>query len=126
MSPERLQGRSYDGSADVYSLGVTLYQMLSGQKPYKTEPGAPWTIVVSQLLEDPVPLRQVCPEIGEGLATVVMSALSKDPRQRPAPIQLARLFTSALDEGAASLETPAPTRRPSQEVSRTLKIDTPS
>src|SRR5246127_5740285 len=80
MSPEQVKGRPVDGRSDIFSLGVVLYEMVTGEKPF---PGQNITTVIYKIVnEDPVPPRQIDPSIHPGISTVLMKALAKEPEQR--------------------------------------------
>src|SRR5271170_2699500 len=80
MSPEQVKGRPVDGRTDIFSLGVVLYEMLTGEKPF---PGQSITTVIYKIVnEDPIPPRQLNPSVHPGLNDIVMRALAKEPEER--------------------------------------------
>jgi serine/threonine protein kinase/ligand-binding sensor domain-containing protein len=95
MSPERFEGKQYDGRSDVYSLGVMIYQMLSGQLPFSAEEGGFAAVMMKHLTQAPPPLRGINPDISEAIEAAVMRALEKDPDNRPTAQELAQEFATA-------------------------------
>ena len=80
MSPEQCEGKPLDGRTDLYSFGVTLYQMLSGALPYRDLSGDPFKLALSR---DRVPLGQHVPDLPPGLIAIVERCLAIDPGARP-------------------------------------------
>ena len=90
MSPEQCAGGQIDMRSDIYSLGVIAYQMLAGEPPFSGNTSA---VMRAHKEESPQHLRERAAKIPKRVAGVVMSALAKDPAQRP-PTAFA--FGSAL------------------------------
>lgn len=98
MSPEQCRGEHLDKRSDIYSLGVIAYRLLTGEPPFK---GSPEQVIELHKTAPPPALREQNRKVPRKLARIVMSALSKDPAERP---QSAAGFASAL---RASWEGPA-------------------
>jgi len=81
MAPEQVQARHGDERTDVYSLGVILYEMLTGKVPWSG--GSPQQVMRAKLEEHPPPPRDLRPEIPPALEEVVLHALERRPERRP-------------------------------------------
>ena len=80
ISPEQARGETTDEKSDIYSAGVMLYEMLTGQKPFDGE--GPIQIALMHMQETPRSIRSINPEIPEGLETIVFRAMQRDPEKR--------------------------------------------
>ena len=98
MSPEQCRAERLDTRSDIYSLGVVAYRLLTGETPFQ---GSPEEVIELHKTAEPAPLRERNRKVPRKMARLVMSALAKDPAERP---QSAAGFASAM---RASWEGPA-------------------
>jgi serine/threonine protein kinase len=96
MAPERLQNLPYDGRADVYSLGVMLYQMLAGRLPFEAPDNDPLKVGLMQINEPPPPLRAWNPQVPAAVEAVILNALAKNPAHRLDAADFAEAFTQVV------------------------------
>ena len=80
ISPEQVKGKRGDARSDIYSLGIMFYEMLTGKVPF-TGPN-PFVIMNERLLNNPIPPREVNPEISPQLQEIIYRALERDPNKR--------------------------------------------
>ena len=80
MSPERLRGKNGDARADIYAVGVVLYELLCGQAPFEEHDGFP--LVTRHFSHDPPGILERNPSISPALATVIMRTIRRDEDRR--------------------------------------------
>jgi eukaryotic-like serine/threonine-protein kinase len=101
IAPEHISGEPHDARSDIYAVGVTLYEMITGRLPI--EGTTQVQVIAGHLQQAPLPPDQIHPKIPAALSATVMRALEKNPRER---WQTAEAFLAALDEGGL-YSTPA-------------------
>lgn len=80
ISPEQASGQQVTPRSDVYSLGIVLYELLTGKRPFEAPSVA--AVALAQLENDPEPPSSHVPDIDPGLEAVILRCLNKDPKQR--------------------------------------------
>jgi serine/threonine protein kinase len=80
MSPEQVKGEPIDGRSDLYALGISLYEMVTGHKPFET--GTDYSIMAAHLKEPPKPPITYRPDLPPALNEIILVAVAKDPAQR--------------------------------------------
>jgi serine/threonine-protein kinase len=102
LSPEQAQGEAVSGASDLYSIGVILYELLTGVVPFEGESAV--AIAFKQVSAEPRPPSEVNPALPQALDVVVLRALAKDPAQRYAD---ADEFIAALQRERQALPASA-------------------
>lgn len=80
MSPEQVRGGTVDARSDIYSFGVTLYEMLTGRKPFQADTS--YSVLNAQLNEAPTPPVQLNPALPHTLNEIILKAMAKAPADR--------------------------------------------
>jgi serine/threonine protein kinase len=102
IAPEQAETGDIDGRSDIYSLGVVMYELLTGRPPYEAK--TPLAIVLMHINDEPPPSpRSVKPDIPEQLEKVVLKAMAKDPKDR---FQTAGKMEQALKKALWEIQQP--------------------
>jgi serine/threonine protein kinase len=109
MSPEQVQAEPVDSATDIFSLGLMLYELATGQHPFRADSDV--GILFAIVAQTPVPPARLNPEIPLPLEGLIQHMLAKDSRLRPTAVEVERLTQLADDQGnpearCVSLQTP--------------------
>ena len=125
ISPEQAKGDDIDLRADLYSVGVMLYEMLTGKLPFESDSAV--SVAIKQISDEAIPPRKINPEIPQPLEAITMRAMAKDVRFR---YQTAGEMLAAIEEFKKNpsvrfqyeyLKNDSPTRYIDKVVSRSKK-----
>ena len=105
MAPERFFEEPYDGAADLYAVGVMLFEMLVGELPFVSGDANPIQVAVKHMTQPPPRLRSFDPSLPEEAESLVAEALSKQPELRPDAVSMGRRLAelSSPDSSQGSL-----------------------
>jgi Tol biopolymer transport system component len=109
MSPEQIEGQAVDHRTDIFALGVILYEMATGQRPFG---GTTRTSLIASILSaDPVPMRSLQPDAPQDLERIILTALQKNPDERWQTAQDVALQLRWSGESSQAGAASPPTRR---------------
>lgn len=112
ISPEQLSGGAMDARSDLYSLGVAMYEIMTGKRPFEGK--SDYSLMKAHLDEAPRPPIEMNPALSPALNSVILLALAKNPEDR---FQSADAFRAALNEAARGIEgATAPVAPPAPSV----------
>jgi serine/threonine protein kinase len=118
MAPEQFQAKSVDRRADLYSLGVVFFEMVSGRKPYTADTPA---AVIWKQASEPLPRpKQFVPELPDGVEKILLKALAKKPEDR---YQSMDEFAAALEKIGTRDQSPVISKKVTSEKPKEKRID---
>jgi serine/threonine protein kinase/predicted Zn-dependent protease len=120
MSPEQVDGREAGPRSDLYSLGIVLFEMLTGRRPFEGD--TTLSIAVKQKSEAPPDPRTFNPQIPEALARLVLRCLEKAPETRPAGAAELSAGLAGIESALPTTVTPLPLRKPATSKSITVRL----
>jgi len=122
MSPEQVDGKEAGPRSDLYSLGIVLFEMLTGRLPFEGE--SVLSVAVKQKSEAPPDPRTLNPQVPEGLARIVLQCLEKSPEKRPSGAAELSAGLAGVASALPTTATPLPLRK--STTSRSITVRLPS
>jgi serine/threonine protein kinase/Tfp pilus assembly protein PilF len=122
MSPEQVEGKEVDERSDIYSLGVILYEMVTGRVPFEGD--TPFTIGVKHKSEEPKDPKELNTQLPEDLNLVILRCLEKDKEKRYQSAGEVRAELTRIEKGIPTTEIEIPRRKPltSREITVTFGL----
>jgi|GEM_PF-176444 len=124
ISPEQAQGHNLDSRTDIYSLGIVLYEMITGELPFNADDIT--ALLLQHVQQAPEPPSKIVPDLPIALETVILKVLEKNPNRRFQSMEaLARALRASLPTTAElrSLDETENTESPKPEWAKTIEAD---
>ena len=113
MSPEQVEGKETDQRSDIYSLGVILYEMITGRLPFEGD--TPLSIALKHKTEEPLEPRKFNAQIPENLSRVILRCMEKDREKRYQRVEELLSELSKIEKGIPTTERMIPKRKAKKE-----------
>ena len=120
MSPEQVDGKDVDQRSDIYSLGIILYEMLTGRVPFEGD--SAFAIGVKHKSEVPRDPRGLNPQIPPDLGRLILGCLEKDKDKRPQSVEDVRAELERIDKGLPRTQRAVPKARPATAKTITVQL----
>ncbi|MDQ2776092.1 MAG: serine/threonine protein kinase [Acidobacteriota bacterium] len=114
MSPEQIEGREIDARSDIYSLGVTFYELVTGKRPFNGD--SEYQILAAHLKGTPQPPRELDQSLPSSVSEIILTAIAKDPQSRFASAKAMQTALMSFMRGQAAATVPYQPQPPAPVV----------